>query len=42
MDLFRHTKPTINHSATRKPVDYKNNGYYMTIIKRLLEMPQPA
>lgn len=35
MDLFRHTKLTLNHSVTLKPLDYKNNGFYMTVIKLL-------
>ena len=35
MDLFCHTKPTLNHSVTRKPLDCKNNGSYMTVIKLL-------
>lgn len=35
MDLFRHTKPTLNHSVTLQPLAYKNNGTYMTVIKLL-------
>lgn len=40
MVLFRHTKLTLNHSVTLKPLDYKNNGSYMTVIKRPIETPQ--
>ena len=40
MDLFRHTKPTLNHSATHKPLVYKNNGSYTTVIKRPPRVPK--
>lgn len=32
MDLFV-VQPPVNHSVTLKPLDYKNNGSYTTIIK---------
>ena len=34
MDLFV-AQPPVNHSLTRKPLDYKNNGSYATVIKLL-------
>lgn len=34
MDLFV-AQPLVNHSVTRKPLDHKNNGTYMTVIKLL-------
>jgi hypothetical protein len=34
MDLFV-AQPPINHSLTLKPLDYKNNGSYTTVIKLL-------
>lgn len=34
MDLFV-AQPSINHSLTLKPLDYKNNGSYTTVIKLL-------
>ena len=39
MDLFV-AQPPVNHSLTLKPLDYKNNGSYATVIKRLLEVLQ--
>jgi hypothetical protein len=38
MDLFVAQLP-VNHSLTVKPPDYKNNGAYATVIKRLFEVP---
>ena len=42
--VFSICKPPINHSATHKPLDNKNNGTcyecYQFVIKRLLEVPQ--
>ena len=34
MDLFV-AQPPVNHSVTLKPLDYKNNGSYATVIKLL-------
>ena len=34
MDLFV-AQPPVNHSVTIKPLDYKNNGSYTTVIKLL-------
>ena len=34
MDLFV-TQPPVNHSLTIKPLDYKNNGSYATVINLL-------
>ena len=34
MDLFV-AQPSANHSLTRKPLVYKNNGSYATVIKLL-------
>ena len=34
MDLFV-TQPPVNHSLTIKPLDYKNNGSYTTVINLL-------
>ena len=34
MDLFV-AQPPVNHSVTLKPLDYKNNGSYTTVIKLL-------
>ena len=34
MDLFV-TQPPVNHSLTAKPLDYKNNGSYATVINLL-------
>ena len=31
MDLFV-AQPPVNHSLTAKPLDYKNNGSYATVI----------
>ena len=39
MDLFV-AQPPVNHSLTLKPLDYKNNGFHATVIKRLLKMPK--
>ena len=44
MDLF--VVQPVNHSVTHKPLDYKNNGSYMTVIKllskELLKRRKPA
>ncbi len=34
MDLFV-AQPPVNHSVTYKPLNYKNNGSYTTVIKFL-------
>lgn len=34
MDLFV-TQPPVNYSLTLKPLDYKNNGSYATVINLL-------
>ena len=34
MDLFV-AQPPVNHSLTRKPLDYKNNGSHATVINLL-------
>lgn len=34
MELFV-TQPPVNHSVTLKPLDYKNNGSCMAVIKLL-------
>ena len=34
MDLFV-AQPPVNHSLTAKPLDYKNNGSYATVINLL-------
>lgn len=34
MDLFV-AQPPVNHSLTTKPLDYKNNGSYTTVINLL-------
>ena len=34
MDLFI-AQPPVNHSVTLKPLGYKNNGSYATVIKLL-------
>ena len=34
MDLFV-AQPSLHHSPTLKPLDYKNNGSYATVIKLL-------
>ena len=34
MDLFV-AQPPVNHSLTLKPLDYKNNGSYATVINLL-------
>lgn len=45
MDLFA-AQPPVNHSLTFKPLDYKNNGTYTTVInllsKDLLKRSKPA
>lgn len=45
MDLFAAHLP-VNHSLTFKPLDYKNNGTYTTVInllsKDLLKRSKPA
>ena len=45
MDLFV-AQPPVNHSLTLKPLDYKNNGSYTTVInllsKDLLKCHKPA
>lgn len=40
MDLFV-AQPPVNYSLSLKPLDYKKNCFYATVIKRLLEVPQP-
>ena len=38
--IWIRSEPPVNHFLTIKPPDYKNNGSYATVIKRLLEVPQ--
>ncbi len=35
MDFVLPYKPPLNHSVTHKPLDYKNNGSCMAVIKLL-------
>jgi len=46
MDFLQSHKPLENHSATRKPLENKNNRSYMTVInllsKDLFEVRKPA